>query len=194
MTQVAHPTMFQDQLVPHAHQLDTDEEEARFQGETIWENPTKDDIVLTLHIGANLGRPRNSIQQRGVQIFTIRAGERRSIRSEFDMAIQDIRCQHIDCSLRPRYCRKSDHPHVIVGGLGPRLINCGKQSRPIMAASLDDQRAVREKAEFDLRELTLQKASLEAELQRLRNEAEMHRLDVATAPSTSATSAEKKKG
>jgi hypothetical protein len=106
------------------------------------------------------------------------------------MAVQDTRCLHEDCTLKSRYCKNPEHPKQIVGGLGPRLINKGLQIQPTLAAALDDKRAELKARVSDVDRLRRDKAEIEEQLAKARQELEATKtsqaaeLEKATAPST----------
>src|SRR5579875_1528767 len=135
------------ELVPLAERPNYEPEDPR---ETVWYNPQEQDQVLELYVGQPTPifggdpsrRPRlRPDERRGVRTYVIRAGQRRAIPSEFDYAIQQTMCKETECAGRPLYCQDRSHRKVIMGGLGPRLINEGMQHRPVLHPALDAEMA-----------------------------------------------------
>jgi hypothetical protein len=165
--------MFKNELVPAAERLgETTLSEARFNNQTIWENPEDHDVILELHdeVPTHGKPPRSDNERRGVVQRMIPKRSTRAIESKFDLAIQDVRCKHPDCTLRQRDCKNQNHPKRIVGGLAPRLINRGLQTRPEMDTALDDKRAELVAREQRLTDKLLQKAQLDEDLDKARAE------------------------
>jgi hypothetical protein len=122
--------------------------------ETVWFNPTDNDAVLDLHIGT---RPIYTQAQRdrlkmmtpgqkrefltGKRRFVIPAKSKRSISSDFDMAIQQTECMEPDCYTQRLYCRNTEHHKQVMGGMGPHLLNMSVQHRPVVHSSLIESNA-----------------------------------------------------
>ncbi len=121
----------QHNLVPHADHDRPFEDYQDVAQETVWHNPTNKDVALDLYVGVKAsGRPPRSREEKtGFRRYVIKASEKRAIAAEFDRAIQDVR------------------DGIIIGGLGPHLINVGAQERPRLHPSLDVLRADKAAAE-----------------------------------------------
>jgi len=147
-------------LVPPAERPFVPYVEQETVQETVWFNPTEKDAVLDLYVGTKpVYSPKMKEELKrlppaqlrelrtGLRRYIIRAGERRSIPSEFDQGIQQTHCQESDCASRPMYCRDMSHHHLVVGGLGPQLINEKVQHRPTVHPSLIEAYALEQEAQ-----------------------------------------------
>jgi hypothetical protein len=164
-------------LVPPAEQPWKPAAEQETAQETVWLNPTDKDAVLDLYVGTTpartqrarearkaLPRPQQRELQTGLRRFIIRAGHRRSISSDFDMAIQQTHCQETECMTRPMYCRDPSHHKMVIGGFGPQLVNEAVQHRPIVHPALIEAHAREQAALAAATEALHQKAVAEAAL------------------------------
>jgi hypothetical protein len=136
-------------LVPPAERAFIPESDLSSAQETVWYNPTEKDAVLDLYIGVTpcrgeaarrIYRAMGPLQKKefrtGIRRYVIKAGDRRAIHSDFDQGIQQTNCMEADCISRKMYCRDATHHHMVVGGLGPQLINERVQFRPTVHPSL----------------------------------------------------------
>lgn len=155
-------------LVPHAEREFIPESELSSAQETVWYNPTDKDAVLDLYVGVTpcrsaaaraifrqLGPLQKKEFRTGIRRYVIRAGERRAIHADFDQGIQQMVCQEAECVSRKMYCRDVTHHHMVVGGLGPQLVNERVQFRPTVHPSLLEA-AAKEKAALDQARLFLE--------------------------------------
>ena len=150
------PYMTQPSYVPQADRDDIfDEVTPEVASETNWKNPTNRAYALELYEGTQATpgrRPKTELERRGIVRFVIKPGDTRAIPSKYDRAIQDVR------------------DGIIVGGLGPHLINTGTQERPILHRALDDLDAQKRAAMHRSNELELEAATRKAELETTQSE------------------------
>jgi hypothetical protein len=140
---------------------------------TEWFNPTKEDVILALHIGTD---PKNLIWLRafreaspakraemrtGTRIIIVKAGQTKMIPAEFDLAIQRTHCLHPECSAKKDSCKNLDHPRVVASGLAPQLTCKRWHKVPSLAANLDQARAQAEEARKQLSDATADKMTAE---------------------------------
>lgn len=148
-------------LVPPAERAFIPVEDLDSAQETVWFNPTEKDCVLDLYIGVTPCRSERARQQframsplqkkefrTGLRRYIIRAGERRAIHADFDQGIQQTQCLEPECTSHKLYCRDATHHHMVVGGLGPQLVNERVQFRPTVHPSLIEA-AAKEKAALE---------------------------------------------
>jgi hypothetical protein len=175
-------------LVPPAERAFLPAGEHETAQETVWFNPTDKDAILDLYIGVTPCRSMRAKQQframhplqkkefrTGFRRYIIRAGERRSIHSDFDQAIQQTHCMESECTSRPMYCRDATHHKMVTGGLGPQLVNEAVQFRPIVHPSLIEAAALEKAAEERAKEFLRQKEVAEASMAVAHAEAEKAR-------------------
>jgi len=147
-------------LVPPAERPFVPYQDQETVQETVWLNPTDRDAVLDLYVGTKpvyspvmkdrwkrMSPPQLREARTGLRRFIIRAGDRRSISSDFDQAIQQTVCQEQECSAMPMYCRDQTHHKMVIGGLGPQLINERVQHRPTVHPSLIEAYALEQAAQ-----------------------------------------------
>ena len=147
---------------------------------TEWYNPTKEDVVLEVHIGTD---PKNAIWRKaflessaakrqemksGNRIFIVKAGQTRMIPSEYDLAIQRTHCLHPQCNAKKDACRDLDHPRVVIAGLGPQLVCKTWHKVPSLSANLDQARSQAEAATSALMVASKQKVDAELETENAR--------------------------
>lgn len=141
--------------------------------ETVWFNPTDKDILVRVHVGTRPvyteGQKATIRQMRerdpgryaefrtGERVYVIKAGQRRSISSEFDQAIQQMECLEPDCTTQRLYCRDRTHHRKVMGGGYPQLVNESVQHRPIVHDALIPENAEREVVKKKLYEALLAK-------------------------------------
>ena len=175
-------------LVPQAERAFIPVEERESVQETVWFNPTEKDAVLDLYIGVTPCRSIRAKQQframsplqkkefrTGIRRYIIRAGERRAIHSDFDMAIQQTHCLESECTSRPMYCRDSTHHKMVIGGYGPQLINEAVQHRYSVHPSLIEADALEKAATERAKEYLRQKEIAEQSMAVAHAEAERAR-------------------
>lgn len=148
-------------LVPPAERAFIPVQDLESAQETVWFNPTAKDAKLDLYIGVTPCRSKHAREQfqrlpplqkkefrTGIRTYIIRAGERRSIHSDFDQGIQRTECLEPECTSRRLYCRDVTHHQIVIGGLGPQLVNERVLYRYAVHPSLIEA-AAREQAEKD---------------------------------------------
>ncbi len=162
--------MFADHILPPIAKSipeDPDVYEARRRDMTLWENPTDKEVRMRMYVGLE-GAPRQKYtpaERLSVwREYIIGPHKTEMIPSNMDRGIQDIRCAHYECALKSRECKSPDHPHTIVAGLGPRLINRGMRSVPLLAPALDDNRAALEERQKTVDQLKLQQLTVADQL------------------------------
>lgn len=132
-------------MVPLADRLHHNPEDYRETAqETVWFNPENEDAVIDVYVGCTPQygprdrRPRLTRETRtGFRTYVVKAGEERAIPSEFDQAIQTLRCEEPGCISRPFYCKDHTHRKTIFAGLATKLIHRGMQHRPKLHYALD---------------------------------------------------------
>jgi hypothetical protein len=148
--------------------------------EVKWHNPTSVAVVIDLFVGTPEARgpkspPRNFFEKNGIKRYVWQPQETKSLDVALSPGIQRTVCQENECLQNKMGCLDPDHQHVIIGGLGPQLVNLGMQKRPILHPALDDIEAQRRAAEH--KEFEAYKKRQEAEIAAARARAEQEVLD-----------------
>lgn len=155
----------QEPLIPLATRSFQPTEHTDSSEETIWENPTDGEVILDLQHEMPKARfvndrpvpPKNWSERTGKRRYVIPARAQRALPGEYDIAIQHTRCTDAECPSKQFECKDPKHKRVIIGGLGPQLVNRGTQRRPMkpeerptLEPALDDAEARRLAARQEL--------------------------------------------
>lgn len=147
---------------------------------TEWHNPTQSDVILQLHIGTdpksaiwrqafNRATPAQRLEMKsGHRVIIIRAGQTKTVDSEFDYAIQRTRCLHPQCTNKRDSCREIEHPRVVTSGLAPQLVCKRWKKIPRLDANLDQARAQTEAATAAMAKAQTEKLAADLEVQEAR--------------------------
>lgn len=164
-------------FIPLAERPFATPEETDIRHETVWENPTDQDIHLDLYVGTvpvyspqakakwrDCTRQQLFERQKGIRRYVIPARSKRAIPAEFDRGIQAYKCMEDGCTGRVLYCTDHSHRKQTIGGLAPALINHGLQHRPTLHPSLDTALMKQEAAQQAQAEAIAAKNSAESRL------------------------------